>query len=57
MPETQPQKWTPEQLRVEWFYQFNERVGIMADGRTATDRQVQEAKIYADQVIEKLRRG
>jgi hypothetical protein len=47
---------TAADYQAEWKYRFEERVGILADGRTVTQREVQQAKIEADGVVERLRK-
>lgn len=51
------EKWTPADLRAEHDYIFNERLGLMTDGRPATERQGQPAKVWADEHCERVRRG
>ncbi len=46
---------TPEERDYEWRYRFNERIGIMTDGQPPTDRQIQLAKIEADEAIRRLK--
>lgn len=51
-----PEKYTREELESEWKYRFDERVGILADGRTATEREVQWAKIEVDLTAQELKK-
>lgn len=53
---TTQEKWTPDDSKAKHDDIFNERLGLMTDGRPATERQVQQAKIWADEHCERVKR-
>lgn len=48
-------KWTPAELESERKYRFEERCGILADGRTAEDWMVKVAEEEAASAVLKLK--
>lgn len=50
-------KWSEPDLAYEHSVIFNTRLGLMTDGKPATERQIQAAKIEADAAVRGLRRG
>lgn len=41
----------------EWNYLYNERLGMVCEGRAPTDREMQLAKMEADRIIAELKRA
>jgi hypothetical protein len=48
---------TETELRQEWFYLYQERLGILADDGDITPAQAKLAKAEADRAVEEMREG
>lgn len=40
--------------KAEWDYRFSERLGLITDGRVPTEREIQIAKVEADEAVSRL---
>jgi hypothetical protein len=47
-------KMTFSQIKAEWEYAYNERLGMMIEDRAATPEQEREARLCADRHVQEL---
>lgn len=48
--------WTADQLRAEWDYIKNERLGLLCEDREPTQEQIKMARDEADRHVEELKK-